>query len=234
VGGIEGGGNKGHCLLCGYCFIVAGVKMTDKNRKAGNLKLLGGRLCLDFINTIDWRGTDSAVEFINTYQDLIVWGRHVGVCSHKDSRHLKMLAERAMADARKVQRRAFTLRETLYRIFSNISQNKNPQKKDLADFNQHLSRSMQGSQIVRAKNEYTWDTNGDKSRLDWILNPVIRSAAEVLVSDELQNIKSCADPTCGWLFLDVSRNKRRRWCDMQDCGNRAKASRFYRKKQGRN
>jgi len=81
---------------------------------------------------------------------------------------------------------------------------------------------------------YAWDTNGDKSRLDWILNPVIRSAAEVLVSDDLQNIKSCADPACGWLFLDVSRNKRRRWCDIQDCGNRAKASHFYRKKQGRN
>ena len=208
--------------------------MADKIRNAGNLKLLGGRLCLDFINTIDWRGTDSAVEFINTYQDLIVWGRHVGMCSHKDSRHLKMQAERSIADARKVQRRAFTLRETLYRIFSNISRNKNPLKKDLVDFNHYLSGSMLDSQIIRTKNGYTWDTNGDKSRLDWILNPVIRSAAEVLVSDELQNIKSCADPACGWLFLDISRNKRRRWCDMQDCGNRAKASRFYRKKQGRN
>ena len=93
---------------------------------------------------------------------------------------------------------------------------------------------MKYSQIVRTKNGYTWDTTGNKSRLDWILNPVSRSAAELLVSNELHNIKSCADPACGWLFLDVSRNKRRRWCDMQDCGNRAKASRFYRKKQSRN
>jgi predicted RNA-binding Zn ribbon-like protein len=31
------------------------------------------------------------------------------------------------------------------------------------------------------------------------------------------------------LFLDISRNRSRRWCDMRDCGNRAKASRFYKK-----
>jgi predicted RNA-binding Zn ribbon-like protein len=207
--------------------------MADKKRNAGNLKLLGGKLCLDFINTLDWRGTDSPVEFLNTYQDLFVWSRHVGICALKDSRHLKILVKRSTSEARIVHRRAITLRETLYRIFSNISRNKNPLKRDLADFNQLLSGSMQDSQIVRTRNGYAWDTNGSKSRLDWILNPVIRSAAELLVSDELHNIKSCADPACGWLFLDVSRNKRRRWCDMQDCGNRAKASRFYRKKQGR-
>jgi predicted RNA-binding Zn ribbon-like protein len=125
------------------------------------------------------------------------------------------------------------LRETLYRIFSAISQNKNPSKEDLTCFNQQLSASMQASQIVRIKDGYNWDTTGDKARLDWIFNAIARSAAELLVSAELQNVKSCDDPACGWLFLDTSRNKRRRWCDMQDCGNRAKASRFYKKAQGR-
>jgi predicted RNA-binding Zn ribbon-like protein len=68
------------------------------------------------------------------------------------------------------------------------------------------------------------------AKLDWILNPLIRSAADLLVSDELKRVKRCGDPACGWLFLDTSRNKSRRWCDMSDCGNRAKASRFYKKK----
>jgi predicted RNA-binding Zn ribbon-like protein len=208
--------------------------MTDKTRNSGSLKLSGGRLCLDFINTLDWRGAETTVEFLNTYQDIIIWSQHVGICNHNDSQPLRMLAERSIAEAKKVQRRSIKLREILYRIFSNISRNKNPLKKDLADFNRHLSRAMKNSQIVRTKNGYAWDTNGKKERLDWILNPIIRSAAEVLVSDELHNIKSCADPACGWLFLDVSRNKRRRWCDMQDCGNRAKASRFYKNKRQRN
>ena len=120
--------------------------MTDKTRNSGSLKLSGGRLCLDFINTLDWRGAETTVEFLNTYQDIIIWSQHVGICNHKDSQPLRMLAERSIAEAKKVQRRSIKLREILYRIFSNISRNKNPLKKDLADFNRHLSRAMKNSQ----------------------------------------------------------------------------------------
>ena len=205
--------------------------MTDKKRSAGNLKLLGGRLCLDFINTLDWRGTDTPVEFLNTYPDLLAWSRHVGICTPAETRHLTEMAGDRQAEARQVCKRAVALRETIYRIFSAISHQKNPVSSDLSKFNQYLSESMKVSQIIRTKSGYSWDTTGDKTRLYWVLNPVIRSAADVLISDDIQNIKACADEACGWLFLDSSRNKRRRWCDMQDCGNRAKASRFYRKKQ---
>jgi len=207
--------------------------MADKKRNSGNLKLLGGRLCLDFINTLDWRGTDTRVESLNTFQDLVVWSRHTGICAPGEARQLTKMATRSEAEAQQVRMRAIGLRETIYRIFSAIIRNKNPLKKDLFSFNKQLSRSMQDSQIIRTKDGYIWDTTGNKTRLDWTLNPIIRCAAELLVSAEVQNIKSCADPACGWLFLDVSRNKRRRWCDMQDCGNRAKAGRFYKKKQGR-
>ena len=88
------------------------------------------------------------------------------------------------------------------------------------------------SQITRTKDGFTWDIAGDKMRLDWILNPIIRSAFEILTSDELRKVKTCADSACGWLFLDFSRNQSSRWCDMKDCGNRAKATRFYQKKKG--
>ncbi len=207
--------------------------MTDKKRSAGNLKLLGGRLCLDFINTLDWRGTDTPVEFLNTYPDLLAWSRHVGICTPAETRHLTEMAADRQAEARQVCKRAVALRETIHRIYAAISRNNNPAPKDLDAFNKHLSGSMQASRIVKTKDGYSWDTAGDKSRLDWILNPVIRSAADVLVSEDIKHIKACADPACGWLFLDSSRNKRRRWCDMQDCGNRAKASRFYKKQQTR-
>ncbi len=86
---------------------------------------------------------------------------------------------------------------------------------------------MKESQITRTKNGFTWDIAGDQMRRDWILNPIIHSAAEILVSDELKKVKTCADSACSWLFIDVSRNRSRRWFDMKDCGNRAKATRFY-------
>ena len=205
--------------------------MTDQKRNAGNLKLLGGRLCLNFINTLDWRGIETPVEFINHYQDLAVWCRHVGICTPAETRQLTEMAGECQAEARQVCKRAVALRETIYRIFAAISTNKNPAHQDLAGFNRYLSRSMKVSQIIKTRDGYSWDTSGEKTRLDWVFNPIIRSAVDVLVSDDIKHIKTCADPACGWLFLDTSRNKRRRWCDMQDCGNRAKASRFYKKKQ---
>ncbi|HEV2391667.1 MAG TPA: CGNR zinc finger domain-containing protein [Verrucomicrobiae bacterium] len=38
-------------------------------------------------------------------------------------------------------------------------------------------------------------------------------------------MRLCQGDTCGWLFVDSSKNHSRRWCDMRDCGNRAKARR---------
>jgi predicted RNA-binding Zn ribbon-like protein len=46
-----------------------------------------------------------------------------------------------------------------------------------------------------------------------------------LTAGQPERIKVCASETCEWLFYDVSRTGRRRWCDMATCGNRAKAAR---------
>lgn len=205
--------------------------MTGKKRDAGSLKLLGGRLCLDFVNTLDWRGTDTPQEFLNTYDDLVSWSRHAGISSQQECRKLYEMAERSNAAAEMVLNQALKLRETIYRLFAAGIANQNPRKEDLAIFNNNLSRSMQDSQITLTKEGYTWDISGNRSRLDWVLNPIISSAAEILVSNERKRVKACADSACGWLFIDVSRNQSRRWCDMKDCGNRAKATRFYKKMQ---
>jgi predicted RNA-binding Zn ribbon-like protein len=204
--------------------------VTDKKRDAGNLKLLGGRLCLDFVNTLDWRGTDSPQEFLKTYDDLVSWSRHAGICSQPESRNLYKMAEQSNSEAKKVLNRALKLREAIYRLFAAGTANQKPLNEDLVVFNKNLSRSMKDSQIIPTTDGYAWDIAGNRTKLDWILNPIIQSAAETLVSDERKKVKACADSACGWLFIDVSRNRSRRWCDMQDCGNRAKASRFYRKK----
>ena len=204
--------------------------MTSKKRDAGSLKLLGGRLCLDFVNTLDWRGTDSPQEFLNAYPDLVIWSRHAGICSQLQERKLNQMAEASTALAQDTLSQALGLRETIYRLFMAEIAYRNPLKEDLVIFNKVLSRALKDSKIKRITYGYAWDRTGNQSRLDWILNPIIHSAADVLVSDERKKIKACADSACGWLFIDLSRNRSRRWCDMQDCGNRAKVSRFYKKR----
>jgi predicted RNA-binding Zn ribbon-like protein len=61
--------------------------------------------------------------------------------------------------------------------------------------------------------------------------PIARDAAELLASERLEYVRACASKTCEWLFLDESKNHRRRWCDMTKCGNRAKVKRFYTQKK---
>ncbi len=119
--------------------------------------------------------------------------------------------------------------EAIYRLFTMTLQGRSLTQKDLAVFNDYLAAAMMRSRIVKTEDGFDWDMTSNKAELDWILSPVVRSAADLLISEELGRIKKCADPTCGWLFLDISRNRSRRWCDMRDCGNRAKASRFYKK-----
>ncbi len=208
--------------------------MSTHKKNAGDLSLLGGRPCLDFVNTLDWRGTDQPVEFLNTYQDLVLWSRHAGTISNQEAKIISQKSEARLAEQTRVLRKAIELRETIYRIFAILAAGKAALKKDLADFNTYLSAIMGSSQIVRTQKGYSWDTNGEKTKLDWILNSLIRSAADLLVSDERKRVKKCNDPACGWLFLDTSRNKSRRWCDMRDCGNRAKAGRFYKKSKKSN
>lgn len=55
-----------------------------------------------------------------------------------------------------------------------------------------------------------------------------QSALQLAGSSELARIKIC--PNCHWLFLDRSKNASRIWCDMQVCGNLAKAARFQQRR----
>ncbi|WP_438447324.1 CGNR zinc finger domain-containing protein [Gorillibacterium sp. sgz5001074] len=63
-----------------------------------------------------------------------------------------------------------------------------------------------------------------------ILAAVAVSAAELLTAPEPPPVRMCGGEGCGWLFLDETRNRKRRWCSMSDCGNRAKQRRHYAKK----
>jgi predicted RNA-binding Zn ribbon-like protein len=49
----------------------------------------------------------------------------------------------------------------------------------------------------------------------------------LLASIEITRVKQCPGPTCGWVFLDVTRNRSRRWCNSAECGNRSRVQAHY-------
>jgi predicted RNA-binding Zn ribbon-like protein len=205
--------------------------VNQAGTKADRLSLLGGRLGLDFANTADWHASDQPVEFLTSYRELVAWSRHVGILTEHQVQHLLNEGARRPTDATAVLARAIALREAIYRIFSAVSHGHGPRAADLAVLNAELTTALAQSRIVPAAEGFVWAWAGRDDALDRMLWPVVHDVADLLTSGDLDRVGQCADDRCGWLFVDVSRNRSRRWCSMEACGNRAKARRHYQRSQ---
>ena len=206
--------------------------MSKSATRAITWNLLGGRLCLDFANTVDWHASDQPEELLTGYAEFVSWSQQAGIPTEKQAKHLLRQAAERPEEALAVLDRAITLREAIYEIFAAVAHGQSPQASDLSTLNAALSEILARSQIAPTETGFGWQWAGDEDALDRPLWSIARSAADLLTSDELQHVGQCADDRgCGWLFLDTSRNHTRRWCDIKDCGNRAKAHRHYERKR---
>ncbi len=207
--------------------------MIENRTPVGNKQsLIGGKLCLDFANTAEWHASKHPEEKLKTYNDFVKWSLISEILTEKEAQKLIRKGKKESSRAKEVHKRALELREAIYHVFSGVAKGNIPPKKDMTVINLNLSRTMAQSRLVHAEDGFIWSTSRGEGELDCMLDPIVRSAAELLTSESLGRVKECADDRgCGYLFLDNSRNRSRRWCDMADCGNRAKAKRYYRKQK---
>ncbi|MFH2110441.1 MAG: ABATE domain-containing protein [Candidatus Bathyarchaeota archaeon] len=195
--------------------------------EAARFKLLGGTPCLDFANTVDWRKGEPR-ELLNSVHDLIDWARQAGVIPDADAEILQEAAKRDPGEAEALLRRALSLRETIHRLFKAAAEGEDPDQRDLEHLNEELAQALSHMKLTRIGPALTLQLQGDAA--EKILWTLAHSAAQLLASPSLTRVKECDDLRCGWLFLDTSRNGTRRWCSMDDCGNRNKARRHHQRK----
>ncbi len=200
-------------------------------------ELQGGRLCLDFANTVSGKRIVDERDHLDGYPALVSWGRQAGTVSEAYARRLLAEARRRPSDAESTFRAAIALREAIYRAFLAFAQGSSPRQADLDAISSWLGRALSHRRLCRGGTccEFTWEEPPDA--LDAMLWPVAASAAELLVAgSDLERVRVCgmyeADE-CGWLFVDETKSHTRRWCSMKDCGNRAKARRHYQRARGR-
>lgn len=55
--------------------------------------------------------------------------------------------------------------------------------------------------------------------------------AWLVVAGQAGRIRSCESPTCNDVFVDLSRNRSRRYCDSRTCGNRLHVAAYRARKQ---
>jgi predicted RNA-binding Zn ribbon-like protein len=125
------------------------------------------------------------------------------------------------------------MREALYRLFTAHIENRPTDPDGIALVNAELPAAMAHSQLLPTKAGYVIGWPPEPKALDSLLWPIAYSAADLLTNtDLLSRVGQCADDRgCGWLFLDLTKNRSRRWCSMRGCGNRAKAQRHYHRQQ---
>lgn len=202
-------------------------------RDFATLNRVGGRLCLDFANTVNGRGLAQPDDWLGTYEDLARWAKHADLLDDRAARRLTSAGRRRPAEAARVLRRAIRLREALYRAFLVAAGGGRPAPSDLAVLNREWGEALTHLELTTGEPCCAVECRGDDDALDRILWSVARSATELLTSEDVARVKACDDHECAWLFLDESRNQSRRWCDMRDCGNRAKARRHYARRRRR-
>lgn len=188
-------------------------------------ELTGGELCLDFANTVDARPTEARRELLAEYDDLIRWSVQAGVITAQTAKRLRKKATQNRRQASTALRRARLLREAIFEVFNASAQGVSPAIAALDVVNKHVIAAFSRLRIGPSEGGFQWQWEEDDA-LDRMLWPVARSAAELLTSDRLKRVRVCSAAECDWLFLDQSKNRSRRWCDMTVCGNRAKVRRF--------
>lgn len=215
--------------------VIISTEQTNSDsggrRARTKVQWAGSPLCLEFTDTLTYRSGSKEEESLNSYTDLLTWCNGAGVLSDEELQQQLREGESRPKDATQALDRARVLRETIYRIFLAVAQDSLPNRADLDALNSALARAVARSQIVATDNGFDWACQGNCDALDRVIWPVIWSATDLLTSEDGKLVKHCASSDCRSLFLDSSRNKRRRWCEMSSCGNRAKARRHYRRKR---
>ena len=187
------------------------------NEHPHEFDFVAGELSLDFINTVANRGEPQrSRDLLATPADLGRWFRAAGIT-----------VRRGLGDAD--VRTARQLREHLHTLFVAAARGCSLDAAALKAVDA-LWRQLQAQrELVLVKGRVTHGWSARATVFQRAIHPVLASAIALLASDQLDKVHPCDGEGCGWLFLDRSRGRPRRWCSMQDCGNRAKARRHYRK-----
>jgi predicted RNA-binding Zn ribbon-like protein len=184
-----------------------------------------GVLCLDFVNTADYRATDQPAEYLLDAGVLVDWaveagavdaelaaGIHAWVGEHREQ------AERRLAGL-------LARREALYRVLrARLPGGRPATARDLRLVAGWVAAAHAHAVLVPGRPRWRWEWPAEATlgRAWW---PVAASAGDLLTGGGVDHLGVCDNPGCGWLYVDTTRNHSRRWCSMELCGNAAKSRR---------
>jgi predicted RNA-binding Zn ribbon-like protein len=196
-------------------------------------KYVGGDPALDLVNTVDWTRHGPADDRLTSYERLTRWAEGAELITSRLGDALRERAGVRVREEARALRQALDLRWTLRQIFVAVAHEAAAPATAVEELNAEVSEAMARLQLIRDRASpngvLRWSWAGAGDHLESVLWPVARSAAQLLVSDEVGQIRECGAADCGWQYVDRSRNGLRRWCQMEVCGTREKSRRRARR-----
>ncbi len=192
--------------------------------------IVGGNLALDLVNTVS--GWNYAPEdWVPDIVSFLAWARTCGLLDEEEQKAAARHAKEAPAAAERVLASVKELRFALWSLVDTLEHRRHAQPGDLSVIAEWRLRLAISEQINVRRNKIDFTIKKDISALELPILRVTAEAMSLLKDFSSTRIKTCAAQDCGWKFVDQSKNRSRRWCDMAVCGNLAKA-RHYRARNG--
>jgi len=203
------------------------LKMT----KYPEFLFLGGRLCLDFVNTeIIVQG--EPLDLLCNYEQWAAWQAAAEIVGTAEQKSFVKGwgGKAARMDA---LARAVAFRSELRKMVGCVVSQEPVPGSGVGAINEVLRRGAVYGQLTPVGKGFVRKAHRDiKDPVD-LLVPIAEDATDLLCKDDLGRVRKCGSPSCILFFYDTSRNRTRRWCSMDLCGNRAKVAAYYRRQRGR-
>jgi predicted RNA-binding Zn ribbon-like protein len=187
---------------------------------------IAGEAALDFINTVTGRDAEPR-DWLDSYERLLDWAGRAKLLPPKPLRALAARAGRDPGAAARALAKAKRLREALFKIASSIAARRAPPPEALETLREHWLAGAESHEIGIEGGQLAAILDPHADGLDLVSSMVAWRFVGRVATHPPKRLKLCDGPNCSWLFLDTSKAGRRRWCDMSDCGNAAKARRHY-------
>lgn len=190
-------------------------------RASDRAALIGGDAVLDFVNTISWRGDiERRLDRLASYDQFLVWAARAELIDTDGLATLARLAGAKPAVAKRAIAAALAFREEIHDFLVGLLTAENPTYMPLSE---RIIKALQHAELRGAPARWHIAITSVDAPADLLALQTL----DLLQSSRLRQLRACENGLCGWLFLDRSRNRSRRWCSSTDCGNRERASRHY-------
>jgi predicted RNA-binding Zn ribbon-like protein len=206
--------------------------MSIGQLKINAIRLVGGSAVLDYLNTCDGRrpgtGLLEVVDKLSNLEDIVHWFRHADLIDDLEHQHFVAVVRRSSWHTVTAFEQLIDFREALYRLLLPMALDHSADQVSLDALNQALADTADQRLLVLTPAGVIWRWRvGDDlgSMTAGFIGRLAVQASILLTSGDLSRLRACATPDCDWLFLDTSKNGRRRWCQMNVCGAREKVKR---------